>query len=270
MPSSKLLCVIIKNVMKSVLEATQRVALFFAGHHSFCYNHKMFVSNEGELRRRGVHTLMHTQRKSLRGVTIINEASIKCTLWNMGLLFPSCVFMTERASAESWHQRRHDWRCVIILLTLAERRKHSIGIEPVNWSFILCAFKGLQGVDMPIIFLITVVCFCVHMCGESCSFIPLFSPPSSVSYWPNTWNESVIKVASWWNIDLLSCQNCDVCFESSSRLIWSSSYQIVYVFKRNRRVSFAWWKKSFSLHISQLEQRKFFWQMLNLKLTNES
>lgn len=66
---------IMKSILKKVIEHLSEGCCF--SRHLFFSNHKMFASNEGELRRHGVHVLMHTQRKSLRGVglMIINEAS---------------------------------------------------------------------------------------------------------------------------------------------------------------------------------------------------
>lgn len=64
--------------MKSLLEESQSsicLEVVFSIANSFFRNHKMFAHNEGELRR--AHVLMHTQRKSSRGVMIINETSIR-------------------------------------------------------------------------------------------------------------------------------------------------------------------------------------------------
>lgn len=97
-----LLYVTIKAVMKNVLEESQREHLSV---WRFLFpNNRMFASSE--FRKCGVHVMMHIHGKSLRGVMIINEDSIKFMHWNMGLLFPYCVIMTERSFARCWHQRR--------------------------------------------------------------------------------------------------------------------------------------------------------------------
>lgn len=49
--------------------------------------------------------MQHSRRRSLRGLTNINDARIKFMKWVTGLLLPSCVSMTEREPARLWRQR---------------------------------------------------------------------------------------------------------------------------------------------------------------------
>lgn len=49
--------------------------------------------------------MQHSRRRSLRGVTNINDACIKFMKWVTGLLLPTCVSTTEGEPARFWRQR---------------------------------------------------------------------------------------------------------------------------------------------------------------------
>ncbi len=136
---------------------------------------------------------MHSHRKSLRGVTIINEASIKFILQNMSLFFFFSLHL-------------HDWETLLDFGIAGdfteyngtpEHDEHHLVIEPVNQSFSFVSVnipvKFWQSFNMPVIFLFTVVCVYVHLwyisaclCVRSLRFsslsIPLFLALSSVRY----------------------------------------------------------------------------------------